>query len=219
MSLLDFFRQLSHLGGLPAALLAGAAAATIVIVRDWRLALFAYAVQTTMLAMLLAQALPVEWALLQAIAGGLVAVMLYLSARQLHASGQTGLSWEARWPQMASTSGFRLLAVMLAGVAFLSVHESVALPRVSPLFRDAILWLMLLGLLGLALHDEPFHAGLSLLTVLGGFSLLWFSLVQRRMLIGLADAGQVLLGLAISYLVVSRGLAGQQTKQPGEISE
>ncbi|MBM4459862.1 MAG: hypothetical protein FJ011_19225 [Chloroflexi bacterium] len=219
MSLLDFFRQLSHLGGLPAALLAGAAAATIVIVRDWRLALFAYAVQTTMLAMLLAQALPVEWALLQAIAGGLVAVMLYLSARQLHVSGQAGLSWEARWPQMASTSGFRLLAVMLAGVAFLSVHESVALPRVSPLFRDAILWLMLLGLLGLALHDEPFHAGLSLLTVLGGFSLLWFSLVQRRMLIGLADAGQVLLGLAISYLVVSQGLAGQQAKQPGEISE
>jgi hypothetical protein len=78
---------------------------------------------------------------------------------------------------------------------------------VDTLFRDAILWLSLLGLLGLALHEEPLHAGLALLTVLGAFELLLFALIQDRMLVGFMEGGQLLLGLAIAYLVVSRGLA------------
>ena len=82
------------------------------------------------------------------------------------------------------------------------------LPKVDPLFfRDTIFWLTLIGLLGLALHEEPLHAGLSLLTVLGGFQLLLFTLVQRRTLLGLTEGVQLLLGLAIAYLMVfSRGL-------------
>jgi hypothetical protein len=77
MNLTDLFRQLSILIGLPAVLLAAIAAAVIVIVRDWRIVLFAYAALTTVLALLLSQIIPTEWALLQAIVGGLIAVMLY----------------------------------------------------------------------------------------------------------------------------------------------
>lgn len=207
MSLGDMFRQLSLLVGLPAVLLAGAAAATIVIVRDWRLALLGYAVLSVMLALLLSQVLPTEWALQQALVGGLNAVMLFLSATQLRGARRTTIPWEARWPQMASLSGFRLLAVTFGFAIFTLLREQVQLPQVTPLFRDAIVWVVGVGLLGLALHEEPLHAGLSLLTVLGGFSLLYFSLVQRRMLLGLAGGGQLVLGLAIAYLVLSRGLA------------
>ena len=46
-----------------------------------------------------------------------------------------------------------------------------------------------------------------MLTVLGAFELLLFALIQDGMLVGLMEGGQLLLGLAISYLVVSRGLA------------
>jgi hypothetical protein len=41
---------------------------------------------------------------------------------------------------------------------------------------------------------------------LGGFQLLLFTLVQRRTLLGLTEGVQLLLGLAVAYLMVSRGL-------------
>jgi hypothetical protein len=130
------------------------------------------------------------------------------------------VSWEERWPQIASLSSFRALAVALAAVTFFVLREDIGLPKVDLLFRDAIFWLVLIGLLGLALHDEPLHAGLSLLTVLGGCELLLFTLMQSRTMIWLLEGGQLLLGLAISYLIVSRGLASSgwasTLKRPGE---
>lgn len=207
MTLTDLFHQLSILVGLPAALIAAGAAAVIVIVRDWRLTLFAFAAFSVMLALLLSQAIPTEWALLQAIVGGLIAVMCFLSARQLHWRPESGASWEDRWPQMASLTSFRALAVALITVAFLVSRDNVKLPQVDLLFRDTIFWLGLVGLLGLALHEEPLHAGLSLLIVLGGSQLLLFSLTQQRLLIGLLEGIQLLLGLAISYLMTARGLS------------
>jgi hypothetical protein len=207
MSLADLFRQLSILVGLPAVLVAGAGAAILVVARDWRLSLFGYAVVSVMLALLLSQMIPAAWALMQAIAGGLISVILFLSARQLHWMPSSGRRWEARWPVLASLTSFRVLAVGLAAVTFSVVHDNVSLPGLDPLFRDAVFWLVMMSLLGLALHEEPLHAGLCLLTFLGGTELLLFTLIQRQMLVGVWLGGQVLLGLAIAYLMLARGLA------------
>jgi hypothetical protein len=207
MSLSDLFRQLSLLIGTPAVVLAAVATILIVVPRDWRVVLFGYALLTVMLSLLLSQVIPTEWALQQAVAGGLVAVMLYLSARQLRGPAAAALQPSARWPRVASLTTFRALAVGLATVAFLAVRETVDIPLLTPLFRDAVLWLAMIGLVGLALHEEPLHAGLSLLTFLGAAQLVIFTLIQRRMLIGVLQGGQVLLGLAIAYLVVAHGLA------------
>ena len=207
MSLTDLFRQLSILIGLPAVALACIGAAAIIVARDWRLSLFGYALVTLMLSLLLSQIIPTHWALLQAITGGLIAVILYLSARQLRWTPNTGLPWELRWPTMASLTSFRVLAVGLAAVTFAVIRGRISIPGLEPLFRDALLWLVMMGLLGLSLHSEPLHAGLSLLVFLGAAELLLFTLFQRRMLLGLWMGGQVLLGLAIAYLVVARGLA------------
>jgi hypothetical protein len=133
--------------------------------------------------------------------------MLFLSARQLRGPAAANLRPSARWPRVASLTTFRALAVGLATVAFLAVRETIDLPLVTPLFRDAVLWLVMIGLIGLALHEEPLHAGLSLLVFLGGAQLVIFTLIQRRMLVGILQGGQVLLGLAIAYLVVAHGLA------------
>lgn len=207
MSLADLFRQLSILIGLPAVLLACAGAAMIVVARDWRLGLFGYALVSLMLALLLSQIIPTDWALLQAITGGLIAVILFLSARQLRWTPDSGQRWEARWPNLASLTSFRLLALVLAVVSFAVVRGRITIPGLDPLFRDALLWLVMMSLLGLSLHAEPLHAGLSLLVFLGAAELLVFTLFQRRMLVGLWMGGQILLGLAIAYLVVARGLA------------
>lgn len=207
MSLADLFRQLSILIGLPAVLLACAGAAAIVVARDWRLSLFGYALVTLMLALLLSQIIPTDWALMQAIAGGLVAVLLFLSARQLRWTPDSGQRWNQRWPNLASLTSFRLLTLILAAASFAVVRGRLNIPGLDPLFRDALLWLGMMGLLGLCLHSEPLHAGLSLLVFLGATELLLFTLFQRRMLVGLWMGGQVLLGLAIAYMVVAHGLA------------
>lgn len=217
MSLADLFRLLSTFIGLPTVIVAGIAAALIVIARDWRVLLFAYALLSVMLSLLLSQIIPIPWALLQTIVGGLNAVMLYLSARQLGGRAQRGMSQDARWPQMASLTVFRVLAVSLGAVAFFSLRNSVQLPVVGPLFRDAVFWLALVSFLGLALTEEPLHAGLSLLTLLGGVQLLLFSLIQRRLLVGLMEGGQLLLGLAVAYLVLSRGLARPEPVGAGDL--
>lgn len=209
MSLADLFLQLSLLIGLPVVVLTGAGAALIVIARDWRLAVFGYAVVSVGLALLLSQIIPTQWALLQIIVGGLVAVMLYLSASQLRTGSGESLRREARWPRMASLTSFRALTVGLVAAIFFLLRETVELPLLEPLFRDALLWLVMVGMLGLALHDEPLHAGLSLLTLLGGAELLLFTLTQRRMVVGMLLGGQLLLGLAISYLVLAHGLTAR----------
>jgi len=100
-----------------------------------------------------------------------------------------GFDREGRWPQVTSLTGFRVMAVALAALAFFALRERVELPRVDVLYRDALLWLTMLGLLGLALHEEPLHAGFALLAMLTGSELLLFSLVQQRMWIGLLLGG------------------------------
>jgi len=49
---------------------------------------------------------------------------------------------------MASLGSFRALAVALAAVTFLALREEIDLPQVDQLFRDAVFWLVLIGLLG-----------------------------------------------------------------------
>jgi len=214
MTPFELYRQLGLLVGLPAAILAGLGAVLVVVPRDWRAVLFGYATVSVMLSLLLSRVLPGEWALLQTIVGGLVAVMLYLSAGQLRGVGRPGMHWQARWPQMASLTSFRLIAVLLMAAVYFVVHDRVKLPMLEPLFRDALVWLVMIGILGLALHVEPMHAGLSLLTIIGGLELLLFTLVQSRTLVGLMMAWQLLLGLAFAYLVLPRGLASVVTEPP-----
>jgi hypothetical protein len=210
MTLLDLFHQFSLLVTLPAVLLAAAGMVMILVPRDWRLVLAGYALVCVMLTVLLVKLVPVEWALLQTFAGGMVAVMLYLSARQVSGEGARAFDREMRWPQVSSFTGFRVMTVALAAIAFFALRQRVDLPRVDTLYRDALLWLTMMGLLGLSLYDEPLHAGLSLLAMLAGSELLLFSLIQQSMWVGLLLGGQLVLGLAISYLVVSRGMASEE---------
>ncbi len=216
MSLADLFRQLSILIGLPAVLIAGIGAALVIIARDWRVSLLGYMLVSVMLSLLLSQVIPVEWALQQAIVGGLVAVTLYMSARQLRGHAEVQRLAETRWPLMASLTSFRVLTVGLVAVTFFVLHERISIPLLDDLFRDALVWLVLISVVGLALHEEPLHAGLCLLVFLGAVELLLFTLTQQRVVVGLWQVTQVLVGLAVAYLVLARGLVARTSDgQPG----
>jgi hypothetical protein len=103
----------------------------------------------------------------------------------------------------------RLLAVLLVGLVFYRLQGRLTLPALPTDLALATTWLWLMGFLAMALSDEPLRAGLGLLTMTSGFQLLYAALEPTPIAIGLLGSLDLLLGLAISYLVVAHGVAGR----------
>ena len=114
-----------------------------------------------------------------------------------------------RWPALSTVALLRLLTVCLAVLVFLPLHSRLALPALPSDLGLVCTWLWLMGFLALALSDEPLRAGLGLLTVLAGFQLFYAALEPSATAIGLLGSLDLLLGLAVAYLMVAHGVAGR----------
>jgi len=120
------------------------------------------------------------------------------------------LRWRGeRWPLLSTVTLLRLLAVGLAGLVFFRLQGRLRLPVLPSDLALASSWLWLMGFLALALSDEPLRAGLGLLTLSAGFQLFYVALEPSATAIGLLGSLDLLLGLAIAYLMVARGVAGR----------
>jgi hypothetical protein len=197
---------------------AGLCAALIVIVADWRVGLLSLAVQSVLLALLTTRLLPMGWALLRMLVGGLIALLWYISARQVRwGERQEPARWwllrrgsGQRWPLLSTGIVLRLLAVVLVGLVFYRLQGRLTLPALPSDLALACTWLWLMGLLAMSLSDEPLRSGLGLLTMTSGFQLLYVAMEPTAVAVGLLNGLDLLLGLAISYLMVVRGAAGRQ---------
>ena len=213
----DFVSGLVQSAGPWPVILVGLSAALIVVVADWRVSLFAFAVQSVLLSLLSMRLLPYGWALVRMLVGGLVAVLWFISARQVRwGERRQPARWlllrrgrGERWPLLSSGTLMRLLAVGLAGMVFFRLQGRLSLPVLPPDLGLACTWLWLMGFLCLALSDEPLRAGLGLLAIMWGFELFQAALEPTAISVGLAGGLDLLVGLAIAYLMVSRGAAGR----------
>jgi hypothetical protein len=165
----------------------------IVVIGDWRFSLMAFGLQSVLLALLNMRLLPFEWAALRMLVGGLVALLWFISARRIRWGGR-----QERW-----------LAVGLAGVVFFRLQGRLTLPVLPADLGLACSWLWLMGFLAMAISDEPLRAGMGLLTMSWGFQLLYSALAPSHISIGLLSGLDLLVGLAVAYLMVARGLAGR----------
>jgi hypothetical protein len=205
-SLYEVLYQLQFITGELAIVGLLVAGALIVLVRDWRISLLALLGQYLLAGLILSRLILPEIALIKVLIGALICPMLYLAARQagwgagrrlLHAPAQNGV--------LPGGLAFRLLAVTLMALVAMTLSRSYPLPVIP---RDVGLgsyWLMLNGLLVLMLSEEPLKAGQGLLTGIIGFELLYASLERSLALVWLWAAVNLLLALAIAYLVVARG--------------
>ena len=195
----------------------GLCAALLVILADWRLSLLAFAAQSVLLALLSTRLLPIEWAVLRMLVGGLIAVIWFISARRVRwGQRQAPARWwllrrgrGERWPLLSTVTLLRLLAVVLAGLVFFRLQERFILPVLPSDLVLACTWLWLMGFLAMGLSDEPLRAGLGLLTITAGFQLLYATLEPTALVIGLLGSLDLLLGLAVAYLMVAHGVAGR----------
>lgn len=189
----------------------------MVSARDWRLVLAALMVLYIGLALITATFLPPEWALLRVVVGGLVAIMWYLSAQRAGWGGRFLPFQQQGGVQsrpLASTTLFRTLLAIVLTAALLALRPRLPIPTVDPDIRLVFTWLAAFGLLGLALGEEALQSGVALMMWLAATQLLLSNLNRDPWLIWFLSSSEILVGLAIAYLMVARG--SQPQPQPAE---
>lgn len=214
----EVLAQVSSTLGVPVTLVIGVCAIVLVAARDWRLVLATLMALYIGLALLTASYLPPEWALLRVVVGGLIAIMWYLSAQRAGWGGrflpfqqQGGV--QAR--PLASTTLFRTLLAVVLAAALLIARPRLPIPTVDPDIRLVFTWLAAFGLLGLALGEEAMQSGVALLMWIAATQLLLSSLNRDPWLIWFLSSSEILIGLAIAYLIVARGSQARPTPTEG----
>jgi hypothetical protein len=221
---MDLFSQLSKLSALPLFVGLIATASVIAVVRDWRFALWALLAQYILVGILHLRMLPPELALIKMLVGVLICPMLYWAARWVESERAHKAEIERQqiaarngevplpplpWPIQSTNWMFRLLAILLLSLVLYSVSISWPLPWIAADIAPACLWLILIGIFVLILTSEPLSAGMGLLTLVSGFGLYYDVMSPGLVGVGVLATIDLLMGLAISYIVTVRALTGE----------
>lgn len=221
---MDLLSQLQNLSGIPIVIGLVITSSVIAIVRDWRFGLWALLIQYILLSLLHLRMLPAELSLIKLLVGMLICPMIYWSARWVESerahkaqverskiaaeSGHVPLP-PLPWPVRPTSWIFRLLVVLLLGLVLYSVSSAFPLPFIAPDIAPACIWLGLIGLLTLALTSNPLPAGMGLLTLSSGFELFFDVIAPGLAGVGVFAIINLLMGLAISYLITVEALTGE----------
>jgi hypothetical protein len=221
---MDLLSRLANLSGIPIVIGLVITASVIAVVRDWRFGLWALLIQYILLGLLHLRMLPTELALIKVLVGLLICPMIYWSARWVESERAHKAEVERHriaeekgeiplpplpWPVRPTSWGFRLLVVLLLGIVLYSVSNAFPLPFIAPDIAPACVWLGLIGLLTLALTSNPLPAGMGLLTLASGFELFFDVMSPGLAGVGVFAAIDLLMGLAISYLITVEALTGE----------
>ena len=207
-TLADLINLLSFLGEQPAALGVLITGVVIVVLVDWRWSLLALTVQYVLIGWLLIGVLEPQVAMLKILAGMIICLVLYLTARQTDrtrkARQETFLTVAGRF-EVPVKLAFRLLIALLAAITLLNVvnRGAINLPELVPHTTLAAVSLITMGLLTLGLTDEPLKAGMGLLTLLSGFELYYHSLEQAVTVVGFVIGIDFMVALIASYLAIA----------------
>jgi hypothetical protein len=185
--------------------------AILILIPDWRLSLLAFAVQYLLITVLLSTLVQLEVATVRMIAGGLVALMLYISARrvrfrrirQARALGLKDGSPVApafdRDPFVVGLP-FRFVAIVLVAVTVITAGAQFPFPNTPLLFWIVSLWLCSVGLLLIAITRDALKLGMGLLTFSAGFSTLYLAIEPSLLFYGLLVILDLMLALSVAHL-------------------
>jgi len=207
----ELLERFSFLASAPAAWGALITAGLIVAFFDWRLLVLAFGAQAVFTGLLYSQNLPPQVAGIKMLIGLLIAVQMFATGRQIEANRETRLVAEPGPPlgrRITTGLPFRIVvAVMVMVISWqLSLAPNFVLPDVSPTVSLAVVGLVAMGLLGLGLTEEPFKAGMLLITVLTGFELYYSAVEPALAVIALLAAMNFAIALGTCYLAVINSL-------------
>jgi hypothetical protein len=184
---------------LPAVFLIFITASFLLISWDWRLSITFISIQYVGVFFLVAVSWPIEIAVVKVISGWMAGAVLGLAMTNVPQD-----EWKES-PLIASNVIFRILAASMAGLFAITAGASMVrlFPEVSTSQAYAGIIMIALGLLHLGLTTKPFRVILGLLTVLGGFEILYAAVESSILIAGLLAT--VTLGLAAvgAYLLTA----------------
>ncbi|TAH49803.1 MAG: hypothetical protein EYC68_16380 [Chloroflexota bacterium] len=196
--------------------------AVVVLVSDWRVSLLALAVQYVLVAILLSTLIPLQIATVRMIAGGLVALMFYITARRTQprrrkqrAQGEApptesvddvlprGVFW--------TNLPFRLIGLALVSLSVIVISSQFVLLNAPLLFWVTGLWLAAGGLLTVALTRDALKLGMGLLFFTSGFGIIYLSIDNSLLVYALLVISDLVIALAISHIAsVPSSLEGRR---------
>lgn len=208
-------------------------AGIILISRDWRTLILALLAQYILAGLILSRLVRPDIAALKVMIGAFICPILFLSARQVSMSfslfspltdkGKGVSHWWQNFSFMSLLMGrdrrrspeatgfiFRVLVVALMIIVATTLSRTFVLPDLSPDVTTAVYWLVLAGLVTLTLTEEPMRAGHGLFTTLTGFDLLYTTLEKSLLMTGLWGAVNLLIALAIGYLIIIKGAGPEE---------
>jgi hypothetical protein len=184
---------------LPAVFLIFITASFLLISWDWRLSITFISIQYVGVFFLVAVSWPIEIAVVKVISGWMAVAVLGLAMTNVPQD-----EWKES-PLIDSNVIFRILAASMAGLFAITAGASMVrlFPEVSTSQAYAGIIMIALGLLHLGLTTKPFRVILGLLTVLGGFEILYAAVESSILIAGLLAT--VTLGLAAvgAYLLTA----------------
>jgi hypothetical protein len=185
--------------------------ALVVLVSDWRVSLLALAIQYILVAILLSTLIPLQIAAVRMIAGGLVALMFYITARRTRSrrrrqQASTGSGEDAEFAEDAprgvfwTNLPFRLVGLALVSLSVIVLSGQFVLLNAPILFWATGLWLAAGGLLIIALTRDALKMGMGLLFFTSGFGILYLSIDNSLLIYALLVISDLVIALAISHI-------------------
>jgi hypothetical protein len=183
-----------------AVIAAPVAAIAILLVERQKLKVYLLAAQYWMVAWLVLTSLPPESAIAKLVAGWIAVFILYFGA------GRAGSRSSTESSAVGFPRGrvFRIAAVLLVAIGTIGVSFDRWIPidSISPETQQAAMLLVALGLLGIGLYSSPLHVGISLVTVVSGFEIIYSAVEPSLAIIALLALVHLGIALVISYFEI-----------------
>jgi len=182
------------------------AVALVVLVADWRVSLLALALQYILVAILLSTLIPLQIAAVRLIAGGLVALMFFITARRIRPRRRQrspddpllideptrGVYW--------TNLPFRLIGLALVALSVISLSGQYVLLDSPLLFWVMGMWLAMGGLLTIALTRDALKLGMGLLFFTSGFGIVYLSIDNSLLIYALLVISDLVIALVVAHI-------------------
>ncbi len=183
----------------------------LLLLPDWRFSLVALAVQYLLLTVLFSTMVQLQVALIRLISGGLVSVILYITAVRVRADWMRRAR-AAGWENMSEVASvferepfvvpltFRAISLVLLGVSVITVANQYNFPNAPVQVWLLSLWLCSIGLMLAAFSRDALKVGLGLLTFSAGFGALYLAIEPSLLFYGLLLISDLVIALAVAHL-------------------
>jgi phosphotransferase system glucose/maltose/N-acetylglucosamine-specific IIC component len=209
-TLLAVIDRISFLAAWPSVVGLCVALSLLLVAWQWQVHALGMGLLYFFVALLQTRVIRPEVALVNLLIGLMIAFTLYLTGRYLTARQQAAERTEEEPVRRAPTrfalaAGMPLRALILLAVLIAAVagYQRFPLPQVPTDVGLACELLAIGGLFLMGLSEEPFHAGLGLLTFLAGFGLFFGALESSLVVVGLLGTISFLVALAVTFLAVT----------------